>query len=371
VAELTSGTKARLDSMLPAFASSANPVDVTAQFIQESVARTGELCRVVAEDPGVDHTLIVLTNLTGPVAVEFAESLLREFPNISTPVSMVFLAAADRTVEARTLLTAAGVPVYEQITAALAAIAALSPGERFSVPSPSSAARSEHHAEGSAIDSQRVLTEAEGATVLDAARVPRPLSTLVHSELEAIARATALPGLAVLKVQSPDVLHKTEVGGVRVAVAADAVGGAYTEMLAAVRSAVPDAHIDGVLVQELVGAGLELLVGITGGRDGYGPVIVVAAGGIAAELYGDTASALAPLDVASAEMLLRSLKSWALLDGYRGRPRLDVTAACEAIAALSRVAVDFGDALIDLEVNPLIVHEHGVHAADFLARLRS
>ena len=87
--------------------------------------------------------------------------------------------------------------------------------------------------------------------------------------------------------------------------------------------------------------------------------------------YGQYAWVPVYSDAAAAEALLRSLKSWPLLDGYRSRPRLDFPAACRAIAALSRVAVDFGTALIDLEVNPLIVHERGVHAADFVARLRA
>ena len=115
--------------------------------------------------------------------------------------------------------------------------------------------------------------------------------------------------------------------------------------------------IDGVLVQTRARPGVELLVGVQGRAAGYPPVVTVGLGGTAVELDPDVASGLAPLDDAQARALLEALRGWALLDGHRGRTRADVDAAAAAIAALSRLAIELGDDLVELEVNPLVVHD--------------
>jgi hypothetical protein len=173
-----------------------------------------------------------------------------------------------------------------------------------------------------------------------------------------------------MKVDSPDVLHKSDVGAVRVGVTPADAPGVYDELLDAARAAAPGAELRGVLVQEQVEPGIELLVGVQGGRDGYRPIVTVGLGGTAVEIYADVASALAPVNDAASEALLRSLRGGPLLDGFRGRPAADVRAAARAIAAISELGARLGDELLDLEVNPLIVHEHGVHAVDFVCRLR-
>ena len=105
-------------------------------------------------------------------------------------------------------------------------------------------------------------------------------------------------------------------------------------------------------------------------RDGYRAVLTVGIGGTAVEIYGDIATALAPVDAEHALALLRSLKGWRLLSGFRGSAPVDVDAAARAIAAISQLGARFGDALLDLEVNPLIVHACGAQAVDFVCRLR-
>ena len=175
----------------------------------------------------------------------------------------------------------------------------------------------------------------------------------------------------VLKVQSPDVLHKSDVGAVALGVHTDDVEAVYDTITSRVRHRLPTAAIDGVLVQEQVDAGVELLVGVQGSRDGYRAVLTVGIGGTAVEIYGDIATALAPVDADQALELLRTLRGWPLLDGFRGRARVDVEAAARAISAISRRADHFGDTLVDLEVNPLIVHARGVHTVDFVCRLRN
>jgi hypothetical protein len=175
-----------------------------------------------------------------------------------------------------------------------------------------------------------------------------------------------------MKVQSAQLLHKSEAGAVRVGVAPRAAAAAYDELVTTAREHAPEAVIDGVLVQRMAPPGIELLVGVQGPRDGYPPVITVGAGGLAVEIFADVATAIAPLDEAAALTLLRRLKVWPLLAGYRGRAAPDVAHAARVIARIGDLAVSVGDRLIDLEVNPLIVHESGsgADAVDFLARLR-
>lgn len=363
VQELSPATRAAVNKLLPAFASSANPIDVTGMFLSAGAARMGELCVVVSQDRNVDHTVVVLSNTVGDVALQLARSVAAACARMGSPVSIVYLAAADRTVDARRIMTDAGIPVFRGVAAALRAIGALGlPAERV-----------ERAPNEAAPDAREltVLTEAVGRALLDDVGVACPASILVDSAAGAERAARVLGGTVVLKMQSADLLHKTDVGAVEVGVGPDEAAGAYDALVTRVLAALPAAVIRGVLVQEHVDPGVELLVGVQGARDGYRAVLTVGIGGTAVEIYGDIATALAPVDTDAALDLLRSLRGWPLLHGFRGSAPVDVDAAARAIAGVSRLGDRFGDALVDLEVNPLIVHAHGALAVDFVCRLRS
>jgi acetate---CoA ligase (ADP-forming) len=362
VAQLSASTVTAIDAMLPDFASSANPVDVTGMFLAAGASRIGDLYRIVSEDAQVDQTLLILTNTVGDWAVEVARSLSDARASCGAPVSVAYLAAADRTVEPRRIMTAAGIPVFRGVAAALRAIEAVVPPSRGVEPPPTP----------SAPDSRglTVLTEVEGRALLDEIGVAYSTSVLVASADEAGRAARAIGRPVVLKVLSADLLHKTDVGAVEVGVWPEDAPRAYDALVARIRAGAPYAAIDGVLVQEQVDPGVELLVGVQGSRDGYRPLLTVGIGGTAVEIYGDVTTALAPVDAEGALDLLRALRGWPLLRGYRGRAPVDVDAAARATAAISRLGDYFGEALVDLEVNPLVVHAHGAHAVDFLCRLR-
>ncbi|MCG5258989.1 CoA-binding protein [Cupriavidus gilardii] len=176
---------------------------------------------------------------------------------------------------------------------------------------------------------------------------------------EAAAAAVELGFPVVLKVLSADLPHKTEVGGVRLNLGdADAVRKACAEMLASVRKHAPRARIDGVLVQPMLSGGVELIVGAV--RDPvFGPTLTVGLGGVLTELYRDVSHRLLPVDRRTAEQMLRELRAFPLLDGFRGRPLCDVPAACAAIAAFSDAVLALGEAADEVEINPLLVRERG------------
>lgn len=222
--------------------------------------------------------------------------------------------------------------------------------------------------QGPKLPAGAALTEWSATPLLDWAGVHRPDAELVTDPATLPAAVERLGGNAVLKVQSPQVLHKSEFGAVAVGVDAAHAEHTAAEMLASVRAALPDAEIEGVLAQRMCGPGVELLIGARAGTGGYPPTITVGIGGTTVELYGDVATAFAPLDAGSARRLLEGLRGFPLLDGYRGRTPCDVPAAAAAVAALSRAITLPG--LVEVEVNPLIVHAagSGATAVDLLVR---
>ena len=171
-----------------------------------------------------------------------------------------------------------------------------------------------------------------------------------------------------LKLRSPDISHKTDVGGVHLGLQAPAeVAAATTAMLARVRAARPEARIDGVLVQPMAPHGKELLLGMI--RDPqFGPMVVVGFGGIYVEVLKDTAARLCPLERCEARDMLDELRMAPLLDGARGEPPVNKDLLAEAICHFAQLAVDATD-VAELEVNPLVAGPDGVVAVDARARM--
>lgn len=195
---------------------------------------------------------------------------------------------------------------------------------------------------------------------------------LVTSARAAADAATSLGFPVALKVQSPDVMHKTEVGGVRLHLNdAQAVAAAYDAILASVTAHQPDARIEGVLVQKMAPKGHELVVGMVNDAT-FGPIMMVGFGGVTVELFGDVVHAPAPLSVDDAAALIGRLKSAKLLQGFRGAPVVDIRPAAELIARLSEAAVVNTDRIQEMEFNPVILHGDGtgVSVADALVVLK-
>jgi len=196
---------------------------------------------------------------------------------------------------------------------------------------------------------------------------------LAASASESAAAAARLGFPVVLKVQSPDVMHKTEVGGVKLHLNdAASVSAAHDAILASVRKHKPDARIEGVLVQKMAPKGHELVIGMVNDPT-FGPIMMVGFGGVTVELFGDVAHAPAPLSVTEAAALIGRLKSAKLLQGFRGAPPVDVTPAAELLAKLSEAAIVNRDRIQEMEFNPVILHADGsgISVADALVVLRS
>jgi succinyl-CoA synthetase beta subunit len=169
-----------------------------------------------------------------------------------------------------------------------------------------------------------------------------------------------------VKILSDRLAHKTDVGGVVLGVEQDQVAAAAAQVRAAVTAAAPQAGAARILVQSMATGVGEALVGYRVDPQ-VGPVILLAAGGVATGIYRDRSVRLAPVDVATAHAMIDEVAGFALLKGFRGRPRGDLDALAEAVAAVSRLALHPDWGVTELEVNPLVVREQGVAAVDAMA----
>jgi acetyltransferase len=219
---------------------------------------------------------------------------------------------------------------------------------------------------------QGALTEHQARQAL-AAYLPPGNESPAHSAAEAVRAAEAIGYPVVLKVQSQDILHKTEAGGVRVGMNdAASVEQAYTAIIESARRYKPGARIESVLVQKMASKGFELVIGMVN-DDTFGPILMVGFGGTTVELYGDVVHGPAPVDIPEAERMIRSLRSAPLLTGFRGARPVDLAPLANLIARLSDAALAYRDRIREMEFNPVIVHADGsgLTIADALITLRS
>ncbi len=355
-------TQRRITGIVP-FASARNPVDATAQMSSRPEILE-QILTALLEDGGSDALLLLVSSAL------YLPRLRSVFTAALTAVRQRF---PDRVVvpcvhgpaDAVAELSGLGYPVTDGLNACctmLAGLVTLAEGlARQPAPPP---------ALPSAIPltPEALRTEFGAKQALAAAGVPVLPERLVTDPEAAAGAASELGFPVVLKIVSPDLPHKTEVGGVVLGLTSPAaVSDAARTMLARVRDAAPTARIDGLLVAPMVSGGTELILGAT--RDPvFGPVVMAGLGGIFAEILRDVAVRPAPVTPQEALEMLRSLKAFPVLDGARGAPRADLPAAAAAIAALSVFAAQHAEAVFAVDINPLLVRaEHqGVVALDAL-----
>jgi acyl-CoA synthetase (NDP forming) len=359
VPQLEPEARKRIDVHLPSYGTSQNPVDGTAQAIR--TIGYGELARLVGLSERVDAVVSVVTARATDVFQRERESLARLARATRKPILMwsYTLPAA----ETARIVAEAGFPLYTDMRNCARALAALAEyaevRDRLVLPSTAP------QAEGIPVDEGRrtrvgalldsagtVLCEHEAAPLLAEYGIRLADSRLVASAQEAVAAAAALGRPVALKVQSPQIPHKTDAGAVALGVqGAGAIARAYDDVLAAARR-VPGAEIRGVLVQAMAPAGVEMLVGVH--RDAtFGPMLTVALGGIHAEALRDAALAPVPVSRDDAKKLLATLRGKGLLEGA------DTESLIGLVVALSQFAADHGERIAELDLNPVIVHPAG------------
>jgi acyl-CoA synthetase (NDP forming) len=266
-------------------------------------------------------------------------------------------------------LIAAGVPVYRDATSCMRAIrAAVDFGQYVEA----HRARADVPQRPQGIDMKTAatrlqaagskLTEREGKDVLGAYGFPVTRERLAGTREEAVRHARDAGRPVAIKIDSPDIAHKTEAGAIRLNVEGDdAVAAAYDQIVAAARAYAPGAWINGVLVQEMAPKGVEMMLGVI--RDPvFGPIVAVGLGGIYVEVLRDVAYRAAPVTLQQANDMLGELRSRKILDGVRGMAPRDRRALADLVVRLSWFAHDFRDEVVELDINPLVVLEDGAGA---------
>jgi acetate---CoA ligase (ADP-forming) len=370
VAPLDAVVRARLGEVLPGTASLGNPVDLVGDA---DAARYANALHAVGPNAGVDAALVIVTAQAATDAVGIARAVLGATRGWSRPI-IAALVGGGRVAPGARILEEAGLPCYafpEPAVTALAGMALIAERARARPTEPGPSARPP--AAVAALEGLRAATAerlglSELAPLLIAYDIPILTPRLARSPEEAAAIAGQLGCPVALKIASPDISHKTDVGGVTLGLTSPGdVAHAAALMLARVRARRPGAAIRGIVVQPMAPLGKELLLGAV--RDPqFGPLVMVGLGGIYVEVLRDTTVRLAPVSPAEALRMLDELKTAALLRGVRGEPPVDRTALAEAISRVARLAADWPD-LVEVELNPLVATTTGVVAVDARATL--
>ena len=361
IPRLSSETAKSLEDHLPGAASVANPVDVLGDALADRYERAMQL---VSADPKVDSLLVILTPQAMTEIEETAKAVGRLAQNVDKPVLGCFMGEARIGVGVE-VLRQYGVPNYsfpERAAAALAAMSAYrNEKERPTFqPEPcverAPAVRelfNRVRAEG------RVsIGDAEAWTVLTSYGFSVPRSRLAQTAEEAVEIAEEIGYPVVLKIASPDILHKTDVGGIRLDLrSANDVRDAFDLIVYRSGRYVPGAHIWGCQVQQMVPGGREVLLGMS--RDPqFGPLVAFGLGGIYVEALKDVSFRVAPFSRREADEMIREIRSYPLLEGVRGEQPADHEAMVDALLRISRLVTDFPE-ILELDINPLVVFEEG------------
>jgi acyl-CoA synthetase (NDP forming) len=375
VPELTEATKAALQQAIADFGNMNNPLDGTgAMFDDDRIFP--RLLQALIEDHNIDLVNINLeANDPRPKELKSStrfvtaiEKAAAASPKPIATFSSVVGGPVDRDILVP--LRVAGVPIMEGAECAAAALRNLAEYHEFrrgrqARPSRQVEARSARPKLPAGI-----LATEEAFRLCESYGIPVASIALAKTIDEAETAAACLGFPVALKIESPQITHKSDVGGVVLGLSKPAaVREAYTRMQQEVAARVPGAKVDGVIVQSMVADGIEMILGVK--RDPlFGPVVLCGFGGMLVEVLQDVAVGIPPLSHDQARDMIGRLRGSAILTGVRGKAPVDQAALCEAVVAVSTLAADLGDQLQGLDINPLIVHPHGVVAVDAVIELR-
>jgi acetyltransferase len=354
VPELSAPIQAEIRKLLPSYGATRNPIDVTAQGVHSGgLQRSIDLLDSSDE---VDAILVVLS-LSSDTRMPFKRTELK--PVISAQHKpIVFYSYTLPSQFARNELAASGVVVLSGLTHVGVALRQMVRRAKFRLAPPADAAPSMPRQFAARLGSA-VLSEADSKALLRDAGIELPGEVLV-TEKSGLDAAIACVGFPLaMKIQSRDIPHKSEIGGVRLGIATKGeVFLAFEALLENARRRRPDADIQGVLVTPMAKKGVEIIIGTLMDKT-FGPLIMVGLGGITTELFEDVIYRPAPVGAVEAAAMLAELRAAPLLNGFRGAAKADVAALAQLIAQLSMLACACRDHISEIEINPVLVHPEG------------
>lgn len=367
VVELGSDTQARLRGIFPAEASVRNPVDMIASATGESYEIA---LRIVLEDPGIDAAIAAFVPPLGIKQADIASSIASAVRGKREKPVLAVLMGREGLPQGIAELDEAGVPAYRFPESAARALAAM---HRHRIWADRPLLEPQHFD----VDSEEVqtilsdvrasgrtqLSEIEALRVLQAYGIPTVPYRVATTEAEAIEAAQEVGFPVVLKILSPDVVHKTDVGGVRVDLRSPSeVAEGYRTITSSVLDKNPDARITGILVEQYLKEGREVIIGMSTDPQ-FGPVLMFGLGGIYVETLKDVAFRVHPVTRSDAEEMVRNVRGFPLLEGVRGEAGADLDTLAETIQRVSQLVGDHEE-ISELDINPFMALESGGIALD-------
>ncbi len=370
VVSLAKETQEKIKNLLPDFASYANPVDLTSAIVPEP-GLLYQCAHVVSADPNIDALLICFYNLG--VNEDILNQIIKAAK--SSEKTVINIVWGDENVCQKQIryLNDQFVPAAREMGVAVKALSNLikynSRRQLFLQEKPVSPvplkAKEDVATILAKIAPTAKLTEEEAKQILKTYDIPVTKEEIATGPEEAVAVAARIGYPVALKILSPDILHKTEAGGVKLNLdTPEKILAAYKEIITNASVYQPDAKIKGVLVQEMLPAGVEVIIGIS--QDPvFGPVVMFGLGGIFVEVLEDVALRVVPLTKSDAYEMIEEIKGRRILDGVRGQSPVNKPAIAEVILKVAQLAQDFPQ-IKELDINPLICSDKGVWAADAL-----
>ncbi len=355
----------KLRKYMPPFGSTFNPIDLTGMATKEWYK--GALLEAL-RDSRV-HAVVVLychTAITNPKEVADAILEAKREAGVNKPI-VASLIGGKECLDEIQRLTSEGVPAYESPEKAVAAMGAIYRYKRMrdKLLRPKTypelkvdIATARRIVERALAEGRSALTPFEAAQLAKCYGIPVLEKRLVASREEAVKVAEEIGYPVVLEVESPQIIHKTEVGGIILDLkSAEEVAKGFDAIMANVRAKAPTAEVKGVIVRRMAPKGVETLIGMN--RDPFfGPVIAFGSGGVLVELVRDVAFRIAPVSLEEAREMVESTKVYAILRGYRGQAEADVDAVVDTILRVSKLAMDIPE-IASVDINPFFVYEKG------------
>ncbi len=363
-------TVEQLRSFLPKTASFYNPIDIIGDAGAERYEKT--LKAIIADH--LFHSALILLTPTASVDIEeTAKAIVSIAKTTDKPIMTSFM-GEKRVRPGRRIFQENGIPSFGYPEDAVAALNAMF-GRRHWLDQPEKryeridVATSKVRRIFASVTRQRRadLIEIEAREILDAYGFELPRTILANTTKEAVKAASEIGYPVVMKIASPDVLHKSDLGGTRVGLGNERmVEDAFFDITSNVRQRLPNARILGIVVQEMIQGGKEVILGITNDIQ-FGPMIMFGLGGIYVEVLKDVSFRIVPVSVEEADAMIREIRSFPLLRGVRGESPADLIAIRKSILLLSQMALDFPE-IIEADINPLLIRPQGKGAIAVDAR---
>jgi acetate---CoA ligase (ADP-forming) len=387
VPEIGEGTRKELIKILPAFGSTLNPVDVTGQISHRvaSEGQEGEMykkcIRAVRKDSNIDVLLINVTMAGGQDrAPKMANDIVDVSKDTDKPILVSWL-AGDLAKEGYTLLKENHIPTFRTPERCVSAIKKLVEYAQI-VDRCKGTANSSIMIEKSRVEplksylktlKRRALSDYDSRRVLETYGIPMAKCIFSDSLDKTLIAAEEIGFPVALKIDSPDILHKTEAGGVQLGIKDKMeLARSFENMLNNVRHRAPDSEIRGVLVQEMIQGETEIIIGISRDQQ-FGPTIMFGLGGIFVDVFQDISLRVAPISRNDAEHMVKEIKGYKILEGFRGKPKMDIEPIIDLLLKVSQLSIDFRDQISEIDLNPIILCEtgKGATAVDSLIVLRN